>query len=370
MIYIVYAKSVIGGLILGRAGGQVLLDHQRYLKDDRVLKFAQIETGQLLDLLKTVDQRVAVYEQLAGGLGNVQVVLKELLDGEQGLLIEAVDRAALKDLFEEHVAEVGGQLIDQSGDTEVVVADDGALGVEHLADLEGYHRFLEGMRQILDAGDGGAHADDAVGVELGGEGVDDGAGKLLQVLGRDTGLDLLDQCDIGLIDVDDKILGLVGEKILHDVISGDVGLGGDLDEHDHAADVAVEAQFTRLQIDVAGQDVVEDDVLDEVAAVILLIIILLDGRQRNRQELRVLLRDLIASLYKYGILGSGGRTERLVCMSVDDKRYGSRKGVGSDAFIDLADTTQLRARDDNRSLVHNSDGSVDGVLHLMNNSLK
>ena len=38
-------------LILGGARGQIFLDHQRYLEDNRVLKLAQIETGELLDLL-------------------------------------------------------------------------------------------------------------------------------------------------------------------------------------------------------------------------------------------------------------------------------------------------------------------------------
>ena len=33
--------------ILGRVGGEVLLDHQRYLKDDGVIEVAQVQAGQL-----------------------------------------------------------------------------------------------------------------------------------------------------------------------------------------------------------------------------------------------------------------------------------------------------------------------------------
>ena len=62
---------------LNRAGRKIFLYHQSDLEDDRVIKFAEIQTGQLLDLLKTVDQRVAVNEQLSGGLGYIQVVLEE-----------------------------------------------------------------------------------------------------------------------------------------------------------------------------------------------------------------------------------------------------------------------------------------------------
>ena len=226
------------------------------------------------------------------------------------------------------------------------------------------------MCQILDAGDGGTHTDHTVGIELGGEGVDDGAGELLQILGRDTGLDLLDQRDIGLIDIDDKILGLVGEEILYHIKGGYVRLGGDLDQHDNTADVAVEAQLTCLQIDVAGQDIVEDDIFDKIRAVVLFIIILFDGRERYRQELRVLLRDLVTALYKDSVFGSGRRTEGFEGVTVDDKRHGRREGIGGDTFVHLADASELRASDDYRSLVHYADRSVDRVLHLMNNSLK
>ena len=33
--------------ILGRVGGEVLFDHQRYLEDDGVVELAQIQAGQL-----------------------------------------------------------------------------------------------------------------------------------------------------------------------------------------------------------------------------------------------------------------------------------------------------------------------------------
>ena len=68
------------------SAGEVLLHHQRYLEGDGVVKLPQIQTRQLFDLLQPVHQRVPVDEQLPSGLGDVQVVLKELVDGEQRLL--------------------------------------------------------------------------------------------------------------------------------------------------------------------------------------------------------------------------------------------------------------------------------------------
>ena len=65
------------------ARNKILLDHERDLEDDRVVKLTQVKAGELLDLLKTVHQRISVDEELAGGLGDVQVVLKELVDGNR-----------------------------------------------------------------------------------------------------------------------------------------------------------------------------------------------------------------------------------------------------------------------------------------------
>lgn len=98
-------------LVLHRVRGQVLLHHQRHLKDDGMVKLPQIETRQLLDLLQAIHQGIAVNKQLTAGLGNIQVVLEELLNGEKGLVIQAFDGAFLKDLTQVLLAQGGGQLI-------------------------------------------------------------------------------------------------------------------------------------------------------------------------------------------------------------------------------------------------------------------
>ena len=42
----------------GFAGGQVLADHQGHLEDDGVVELAQVQPGELLDLLQTVDHAI------------------------------------------------------------------------------------------------------------------------------------------------------------------------------------------------------------------------------------------------------------------------------------------------------------------------
>ena len=88
-------------LSAGLAAGEVLSDHQGHLEDDGVVELPQIQAGELLDLLQTIDQSIAVDKELSGGLGDIQVVLKELVDGEQSLLIQGVDGVLLEDLGQE-----------------------------------------------------------------------------------------------------------------------------------------------------------------------------------------------------------------------------------------------------------------------------
>ena len=52
------------------AGFQVFLDHQRDLKDDRMIKFTEIQTRDFLDLFKTVDKRIAGYKLRSGTSGT------------------------------------------------------------------------------------------------------------------------------------------------------------------------------------------------------------------------------------------------------------------------------------------------------------
>ena len=71
--------------------------------------------------------------KLSGGLGHIQAVLKELVDGSQCLLVELVRRLSVKYLADKHFAQRNGQLINQTSDTQVVVSDNVLIGVENLA---------------------------------------------------------------------------------------------------------------------------------------------------------------------------------------------------------------------------------------------
>ena len=105
------------------SAGKIFAHHQSHLKHDGMVKFPQIKAGQLLDLFQAVYQGISVNEQLPGSFGHIQVVLKELIDGKQSLLIQRIDSTLLEYFGQEDVTQSGGQLIDQTADTQVLIID-------------------------------------------------------------------------------------------------------------------------------------------------------------------------------------------------------------------------------------------------------
>ena len=65
-------------LRVNAAAGQVLLDHQRHLEGNGIVELPQIQTRQLLDLLQTVHQGVAVDEQLPAVSDTFRLFSKNL----------------------------------------------------------------------------------------------------------------------------------------------------------------------------------------------------------------------------------------------------------------------------------------------------
>ena len=56
-----------------------------------MIKLSEVKAGHLLDLFQAVDQRVAVDIELSRGLGDIEVVLKEAVDGLEGILVQSLD---------------------------------------------------------------------------------------------------------------------------------------------------------------------------------------------------------------------------------------------------------------------------------------
>ena len=131
-----------------------------------MVKFPKVKTGKLFDFFKTVNKGVSVHKKLAACFGNVKVVFKEFLNGEKGFLVKAFNRTFFENLAKEHFTKRCGKLIDKTRNAKVIVAYNGLVGVEHLADLKSDLRFLKALCQILYACGGGADAHVYSGKEL------------------------------------------------------------------------------------------------------------------------------------------------------------------------------------------------------------
>ena len=76
-----------------------------------MVELTQIKSRQLLDLFKTVHQRVAVDKQLTGGFGHIEVILKKRLKSN-GKLDE--DKLTLLKSSAKRVQEIGPLIVQMS----------------------------------------------------------------------------------------------------------------------------------------------------------------------------------------------------------------------------------------------------------------
>ena len=78
-------------LIFSGARSQILFDHQGHFEHDSILKLSEVKACELLYLLKAVNQSITMNKEFSGCFGNVEVILKELVNGEKSFLVEAVN---------------------------------------------------------------------------------------------------------------------------------------------------------------------------------------------------------------------------------------------------------------------------------------
>ena len=220
-------------LALSRLSGrQVFAYHQSHFEHNRMVELTQIQAGQLLDLLQTVHQGVTVHEQLTGGLRHIQIVLKELVDGEQSLLIQRVDGILLEHLRQEDVTQGGGQLVDQAANTQVLVVHDALFGIEHLTHFDSGLGFLVSIRKLAQMLSHSTDTNDGLDEQLAAEGILHVRGHLLQLTLSGMGGQLLDNSHVGFVDAEHEILELVREQAGDHVHSSHVAVA-DLPYQEH-----------------------------------------------------------------------------------------------------------------------------------------
>ena len=121
---------------------QIALHHERNLEGQRIIELPDVKTRGLVQLLKPVDQGIAVDKELACRLGNVQAVVKEHVDGLKRLLVKCIRLLFGKYLLDEHPAETLRQLIDQATNAKLVVHVNPLGTVEDFSYIQRHPGFL------------------------------------------------------------------------------------------------------------------------------------------------------------------------------------------------------------------------------------
>jgi len=281
-------------------------------------------------------------------------------------MVERLNAANLEYLMEEGLAESCGEVVDKTSDTEIVIAYDDLVSVEYLAYFESHLSFLEGTSEVLYTDNGSTDTNIYAGIELAAEGISDRTCELFEVLCIESALELLDENDIGLSDIENEVLVLVREEVLDNVVSRDIVCGDDPDEENSAAYLGIEVKLTGFDNDIAGENVIEDYVLDEVVAVILFIIVLLDVGKSDSEDACVLSSSIVNALYKSSVIGLNTRAERLVCEAVADEDIVRIREIERNELVCCAYAGEIAAGDDSSCLVNYTDSSVDRITHLMN----
>ena len=129
-------------------------------------------------------------------------------------------------------------------------------------------------------------------------------------------------------------------------------------------------QLTGLGIDIAGQNIIQHHVLDEVGLIELLIVVLLDALQADGQHGGKLTSRLVHALHEHCIIVMLGAGELLIGVAIAHEAVPRRQALCHEALAHLADQVQLRAGNDSAGLIHHADHPVDRIFHLVDHALK
>ena len=157
----------------------------------------------------------------------------------------------------------------------------------------------------------------------------------------------------------------IREQILDDIISRNVIRRNNPDQEYDAADLSIEMQLTRFDNNITGEYIVKDNIFDEIVAVIFLIIILLDAGHCDSKNIRIFRSVFIGALNEHGVIGCSADAERLIGVAVADEDVMRITQIQRHKLIGRADLGQVAARNNGCVLIHNADGGIHGIAHLV-----
>ena len=100
------------------------------------------------------------------------------------------------------------------------------------------------------------------------------------------------------------------------------------------------------------------------------VIILFDAGEGNRQNIAEFCSKLIGTFHKYCVVRFCAGAERFVGVAVTNEDICIFAEVQNQIFVGFTNTGQVAAGNDNGRAVNNADSAVDGVSHLVYDTLK
>ena len=201
-------------------------------------------------------------------------------------------------------------------------------------------------------------------------GVDYALRDLLERLGIGASAKLLHKHDVGFVHAYNVVVSFFGEHILDDVVGDDLGIVHEADQHNDAVDLAVETQLLGFYVYVAGENIVENDVFDEIRFVEFLVVKRFDVGHRNGKHGGNALRHFVAAFDEDDVFYARSRADGAVGVIARSKRIAGIGDVFDYARVFTTHVLDLAAGNDDALFVKYTDLSVDRIPHLVHHALK
>ena len=125
-----------------------------------------------------------------------------------------------------------------------------------------------------------------------------------------------------------------------------------------------------FDINIARQNIIENDIFDKRALVVFLVVKLLYIGERYRQHLGEHFSHLVLTLDKNSVFGLHVGADRTVCVSAFAYHVRRIEQIVAQTRHKFPYSYKLRTGNDIVGFVDNSYRAVNGILHLMNYALK
>ena len=218
----------------------------------------------------------------------------------------------------------------------------------------------------------GGDADDSLDEQLSLQSLLNVLGQLDQLAGVGVGRDLLDHGDVGFVDVQDKVLLLVGEHALQHIHGGHIGPAHLPDQQHSSGQIGGKMQLLGADVDITGQNVVGDDIFDKGPLVMLFFVVGLGSIQGHVGHDTDALGRFVISFHEHGIVKIGAPTDERLQSFLLHHNHRIRRAVETNhSFRPLfPDHGSFAAGYHVAIRVNDADHAVCGFFHLDNHTLK